>query len=91
MQLQKSLYKRIYTNTNGGVCGITLEKGKEYILVGKLLLLMFVFLGRESKKNRVVLKKYSILVFQRFLYTLYSLSIGLKVICNKGIVFEATS
>ena len=33
------------------------------------------FLGRESKKNGVVLNKYSILVFQRTLYTLYSLSI----------------
>ena len=35
----------------------------------------FHFLGRESKKNGVVLNKYSILVFRRILYTLYSLSI----------------
>ena len=34
------------------------------------------FLGRESKKNRVVLNKYSILVFRRILYTLYSLSMS---------------
>ena len=36
---------------------------------------LVTFLGRESKKNGVVLNKYSILVFRRILYTLYSLSI----------------
>ena len=34
------------------------------------------FPGRESKKNGVVLNKYSILVFRRILYTLYSLSMS---------------
>ena len=36
----------------------------------------FFFPGRESKKNGVVLNKYSILVFRRILYTLYSLSMS---------------
>ena len=55
----------------------------ENVLVSVILMMIWnifhiyciFFLGRESKKNGVVLNKYSILVFRRILYTLYSLSI----------------
>ena len=52
------------------------------VMMGKTVSPLFLgcfssvpFLGRESKKNGVVLNKYSILVFRRILYTLYSRSI----------------
>ena len=48
---------------------------KQYGLRG-VVAFMHIFPGRESKKNGVVLNKYSILVFRRILYTLYSLSMS---------------